>query len=204
MKRARDQVVTLLLAGRETTAAALTWFYVLLNEHPDADARVFEEVSALPAGWTPDPSSLAKLTYTANAVKETLRLFPPAWVIEREAVGKDRLGDYVIPAGSMVWLSPFVTQRLPAFWTHPDVFDPDRFTQGQSRPAHPCAYFPLGGGPRQCIGQDFAMLELIAVVALVSREYRLQLLPNTVVERDAGVTLRPRGGVPMLPRLRDR
>jgi cytochrome P450 len=193
----RDEVVTFLTAGHETTAVALSWTWYLLSRHPEAARRVRAELADVLRGQTPTVEHLPRLEYTKRVIEEVMRLYPPAWAVERSAVGDDELGGYPIPAGSAVDLSPYVTHRHPAFWENPEGFDPDRFTPERAAGRPRFAYFPFGGGPRHCIGSEFAMLEAQLVVAMVAQRYRLELVPGYRAEPDSTIVLRPRPGVVM-------
>lgn len=198
-RQLRDEAITLLLAGHETTANALSWAWYLLATHPDAERRLATELAAVLGGRTPTTDDLPRLPYTRMVVEETLRLYPPAWVFTRRALGDDRLGPYRIPAGATVAISPYVTHRRPDLWPRPAAFAPERFAAGDGAAPRPrYAYLPFGGGPRQCIGNAFALTELQLVLATIARRYRLRLAPGQRVEPQALVTLRPRDGLRML------
>lgn len=188
--RLRDEVITLLLAGHETTASALTWTFTFLSRHPDIETRVWAEVDDALHGRTPLPGDVASLRYTTQVLQEALRLAPPIWAIERRAVAADTIGGFGIPAGSSVIVSPYVLHRHPAFWSDPERFDPGRFAAAKT----PEAYLPFGAGPRYCIGAEFAMLEARLVLALVAQRWRLVAVPGQEVAPDAALTLRVRGG----------
>jgi cytochrome P450 len=196
-KQLRNEVITLLLAGHETTANALTWTWYLLSQHPWAAERLRQELSTVLDGRPPGMDDLPALAYTRMVVQEALRLYPPAWIISRKAEQDDEIGGYPIPAGTVVSLSPYVMHRHPGFWQSPEVFDPERFSpsQTESRPAY--AYFPFGGGPRLCIGRDFAMQEALLILATVAQRFELHLLPGHPVEMEALITLRPKYGMKM-------
>ena len=198
----RDEVMTLLLAGHETTANALTWTWYLLSQNPEAEAKLHAELDRALGGRVPTISDLPDLPYNRMVVQETLRLYPPAWIVSRMAEKDDELCGYAIPAGSVVEVSPYIMQRHPRYWEDPDAFDPERFTpeRSQGRPAF--AYFPFGGGPRLCIGRDFALVEAQLILATVASRLRLRLEPGFPVEPEALITLRPRNGLQM--RLEDR
>ncbi len=191
----RDQVLTLLLAGHETTATALTWSCFLLASHPEAQHRLRAEVAEVLGGRTPEHADLASLPYTRRVLQEAMRLFPPLWLIERQAVEADVIAGYPIPAGSTLALSQYVTHRHVAFWEDPDRFDPERFLPERiaARPRY--SYFPFGGGPRACVGAGFAMMEAQLILAMIAQSYRLEMLPDQQVAPSAGITLRPRGPV---------
>jgi cytochrome P450 len=196
-KQLRDEVMTVFLAGHETTANALSWSLYLLSQHPDAEEKLCREVDEVLGGRRPTIEDLRHLPYARMVIDESLRLYPPAWAIGRQAQAEDDVGGYRVPAKSGVILSPWLTHRHPAFWAEPERFDPERFeaTLAGERPRF--AYFPFGGGPRQCIGNEFALMEAQLVLAMIAQAYRLRLVPGERVEPDPAVTLRPRNGVPM-------
>jgi cytochrome P450 len=137
-------------------------------------------------------------------IEEAMRLYPPAWAIGRNTIGEDEIGGYHIPADSIVAISSYVTHRLPAYWDNPEGFDPERFTPERSEGRPRFAYFPFGGGPRICIGNNFAMMEMQLVLATIAQRYRLDLMPGQVIEPEPMVTLRPRNGIQMIVRPADR
>jgi cytochrome P450 len=183
----RNETLTLLLAGHETTANALTWTFFLLARHPDAAERVRAEGDSEPG--------ITRLTYTERVIREAMRLYPPIWILERRAIVGDEIGGFEIPAGSTVLVSPWVTHRHPGLWKDPERFDPDRFTEARSADRPPLAYVPFGAGPRYCIGGHFAMTEALVIVSRVLRAFHLRLAPDRTVEPQPGITLRARGGV---------
>lgn len=187
----RDEVMTLFAAGHETTAKALTWLWYLLSLHPQIERRLYDEVDTALAGRTPTLADLPALQYTRQVIEETMRLYPPAWITSRQVEAEDTLGGCTIPAGALVWISPYVVHRHPAFWDNPEGFDPDRFAPDQIRSRPKFAYFPFGGGPHLCIGRDFALMEAQLVVATIVQRYRLSLVPGHKVTPEAIVTLRP-------------
>lgn len=193
----RDETLTLLLAGHETTATALTWTWYLLSQHPEAEQKLLAELNAVLGGRTPSAGDLPRLSYTERVVKESMRLFPPASAILRLAVEDSEIGGYKIPRNSSIGMSPWVTHRDPRFFPAPEKFNPDRWTDEFQRSLPPYAYFPFGGGPRVCIGAQFAMMEAVLVLATVAQEFSLQLVPGHPVETFASVTLRPRYGMRM-------
>lgn len=197
-QRLQDEVMTLLLAGHETTANALTWTWYLLSQNPPAEQRLHAELDQVLGERLPTLDDLPRLPYTRMVIQESMRLYPPAWIISRKCIAGDILGGYPIPPGGIVELSPYLMHRHPGFWPDPERFDPQRFTPQavEQRPAF--AYFPFGGGPRLCIGRDFAMLEAQLVLATVARRFRLRLQPGHPVELEPLITLRPRHGMKML------
>jgi cytochrome P450 len=191
----RDEVMTLMLAGHETTALALSWTFYLLAHHPQVRERLEAEVDSTLGDRVPDMEDTAALVYTTRVIEESMRLYPPAYILSRYTVADDVVGGYDLPAGSILTLSPYVTHRHPDFWPDPERFDPERFTPEQvaSRPRF--AYFPFGGGPRQCIGNRFAMTEAILILAMVTQRYRLELEPEHPIELEPLITLRPKYGI---------
>ncbi len=194
----RVEVTTFLLAGQETTSLALTWIWYLLSQHPVAQRRLEDEVDAALDGRPPEYNDLVNLPYVRMVIDEAMRLYPPAWGFSRQAIGDDHIGGFRLPRGFLVFVVPYVLHRLPAFWNNPDVFDPERFTpeRGADRPKF--VYLPFGAGPRQCIGNQFALIEAHLVVATLAQRYRLHLVPGHRVEPWPLITLRPRFGMPMI------
>lgn len=201
-RQLRDEMMTLLIAGHETVASALTWTWHLLAGAPEADAALFDEVRAAVGDRLPTGHDLPRLVYTRAAFEEAMRLFPPAWVITRRARDADEVGGYAVPRGALIVLSPYVTQRHPDFWTEPERFDPGRFLPDADSDRRRYAYFPFGGGPHLCIGNHFALVEATLMIATIARRYRLEAVPGRSVEVDPGVTLQPKHGLPMLVRRR--
>jgi cytochrome P450 len=193
----RDEVLTLLLAGHETTATALTWTWYLLSQHPEVECRLHTELDTVLAGRKPSVEDLEALPYSHMVIQEAMRLYPPAFGFTRFAVTEDEMGGYPVPANSVIFLSAYCTHRHPACWEEPEVFDPERFTPERSAGRPRFAYFPFGGGPRQCIGYAFAMMEAQLVLAAVAQRYSLRLVPGHPVELQVLPTLRPRHGLPV-------
>ncbi|MBE3558192.1 MAG: cytochrome P450 [Ktedonobacteraceae bacterium] len=196
-RQLRDEVLTLLLAGHETTSNALSWTWYLLSQHPGVEQRLREELDRVLAGRLPTVNDLPELPYSRMVIEEAMRLYPPAWAFSRNVLKGDEIGGYRIPRGSIVLLCPYTTHRHPAFWHEPERFDPERFAAGQvaNRPRY--AYFPFGGGPRQCIGNNFALIEAQIILTTVLQRYSLHLAPHAVVQPEPLITLRPRYGLPM-------
>ena len=194
----RAEAVTILTAGHETTALALSWTWYLLAQNPDTEARLHAELdAALEGGRTPTVADLPALGYTRMVVEEAMRLYPPVWIIGRTAIADDEIGGYRVEANSEIMMCQYVTHRHPEFWDEPDKFDPERFLPERvaARPRY--AYFPFGGGPRQCIGNNFALMEAQLVLATVASRYRLRLAPGQRIEPEASITLHPRHGIRM-------
>ena len=200
-RQLRDEVMTIFLAGHETTAIALSWTWFLLSKDPAVARKLRAELDRVLGGRTPTTGDLPELQYTGQVIQESMRLYPPAWIVSRCAIADDEIGGYHIPCGSFVFLSPYVTHRHPAFWDNPEGFDPERFERGRLDHLASFAYFPFGGGPRLCIGNTFAMMELQLIVATLAQRWRLNLVPGQRVELSPAITLRPRG--PMLMTLKD-
>lgn len=196
-KQLRDEVITTLIAGHETVASALAWTWYLLAQNPTAEERLHDELARVLDGRPPTADDLPQLPYTRAVFEEALRLYPPAWIITRKALSDDEICGYPIPAGSLVVTSPYVTHRLPQYWDDPEAFRPERFLPAAATERHRFAFYPFGGGPRLCIGNQFAMIEAGIIIAGVAQRFALRLAANAHVEIEPGVTLRPRHGLLM-------
>ena len=195
-KQLRDEVITILLAGHETTANALTWTFFLLSKHPEVRRRLEAEIDEALAGRTATMADIPKLGFAAQVIKESMRLYPPVWTVGRRCEEDDEVCGYRVPKGGLVLMSPYVLHRHPDVWENPEGFDPDRFAA--DRPVPPRgAYMPFIVGPRKCIGEHFAMTEAVIVLTSLLARYRLDLVPGHKIEMDASVTLRPRSGIKM-------
>jgi cytochrome P450 len=192
----RDEAMTLLLAGHETTANALAWSLHLLGTHPATQDPAFNELAAVLGTRPPTLTDLPQLPYTSAIWRESLRLFPPAWIVARRLVTDHPVCGHRLPAGSVLLLSPWVVHRDGRWWPQPDQFRPDRWLNEPDTPRPRYAYFPFGGGPRQCIGNSFADLEGVLVLATILRQCRFSPAPTapTVIPQPL-VTLRPKHGV---------
>ena len=196
-KQLRDECVTLLLAGFETTASSLCWTLTLLTRHPEVEARLRAEISEVLGDRAPGLEDIPRLKYTQMVRDESMRLFPPAWLTERMPVKADVLCGYRIPAGITLAITQFVTHRHPEFWPDPEKFDPQRFSAENSRGRHEYAFFPFGGGGRQCLGKNLALLETTLVLAMLVQRFKFELEPGWQVARDAQLALRLKGGLRM-------
>lgn len=196
-RQLRDEVMTIMLAGHETTANALAWTFYLLAKHPPVQARLEEEVDDILAERTPTFQDVSELTYTTMVLKESLRLYPPAYLLTRTAQDEDKIGGFDVEPGAILTLSPYFTHRHPDFWNDPEHFDPQRFSPQRKAERPRYAYMPFGGGPRMCIGSNFAMTEATLILAMVAQRYRLRLASDRPVQTEPLITLRPRGGIPM-------
>ncbi len=193
----RDEVITLFIAGHETSANALTWAWYLLAQHPDAEDKLRAELDATLAGRTPTAADLPSLPYTAMVIRETLRLYSPAWNQTREVLADVQFGEYTIPKGNTIIISPYIVHRNPAYFDEPEAFRPERFTEGYEKRFVKGTYFPFSAGPRVCIGQPFALMEMQLILATLGQRFKLGYAGTHPAEIDAFIALRPRGGMPM-------
>jgi cytochrome P450 len=205
-KQLRDELLTMLVAGHETTATALTWAWGLLDRNPEAATRLHAELDAVLGGpgVSPaerralTPADLPQLAYTRMVIDETLRLYPPIYIFSRAVKQADTVGGYAIPKGSSVDVSPYITHRHPAFWPDPERFDPERFTPERVAARHKYAYFPFSTGPRICIGNNFALMEATLALATLASRLRLRLATPALPAPEPLLTLRPLGGMQMV------
>jgi cytochrome P450 len=196
-RQLRDEALTILLAGHETTANALTWVWYLLSEHPDVERTLHAEIDRVLGGSPPTFNNVPCLQYTEMVFAEAMRLYPPAWIIGRRAIDDYEVANYLLPAGSVIFMSPYVMHRDPRYFPSPLTFDPSRWTP-ESRASRPkFSYFPFGGGPRQCIGEGFAWVEGVIIIATLAQKWRMRLVSDHPVELQPLVTLRPRYGMRM-------
>jgi cytochrome P450 len=192
-KQLRDEIITFIGAGVETSATALSWAWYLLAQHPEVTRRLQAEIDDQLTGRVPLPGNMAELPYSRMILEETIRLYPPSAVLPRQAHVADDIGGYTVPRHAMVLMSPYVTHRHPGFWPDPERFDPERFTPERAAQQHRFAYFPFGAGPRTCIGKPLALLEMQLTLVIVAQTYVLRLLPTRPVQPELGTTLHPRG-----------
>lgn len=196
-KQLRDEVMTLFLAGHETTANALSWTFYLLAQHPEVEAKLAGEIESALGGRTPTTSDLANLSYAECVIEESMRLYPPAWTVSREALTDCEIGGYHMPAGTTALMSQWVMHRDPRYYDEPERFEPDRWTLQSEKGLPRFAYFPFGGGPRQCIGMGFALTEARLILATIARRFQMELVPGQRVEPYPSITLRPKQGIRM-------
>ena len=193
----RDEAMTLFLAGHETTANTLTWTWYLLSQHPDVERMLHQELDEKLQGRLPTFEDIPHLAYTEMVVAESIRLYPPAWAIGRRSLVDQVIGNYSVPADSIVLLSPYVTHRDARFFPNPARFDPERWTSEAKESRSQYSYFPFGGGPRRCIGEGFAWAEAILVLATLASRWRMRLVAGQKIEPKALITLRPKHEIRM-------
>jgi cytochrome P450 len=202
-QQVRDEALTLMLAGHETTAITLSFCWDLLSRNPEAEALLHQELASVLGGRAPTVEDLSALPFTDAVVKEALRLFPPAWSLSRESVEEDEIAGWRIPPRSMVWVNQWTVHRDPRFYEEPLAFKPQRWLDGLERRLPRFAWFPFGGGPRLCIGLSFAMMEAKLVLAVLAQRFRLERVSEGEVELLPSITLRPKHGMPMRLRARE-
>ena len=191
----RDEVITIFLAGHETTANGMAFALYHIAKHPEVRERIAQEVQRVFKGGPITFEGLMQMEYTTRVIKESMRLFPPAWIMARLVNKDDVMGEYLIKKGDSIVISPYAVQRLERLWPEPEKFDPDRFLPENMKHMHRYAYFPFGGGARQCIGSNFAMMEMQIMLAMLASNFEFSLTPGFNLEIEPLVTLRPKGGL---------
>ena len=191
----RDELMTMILAGHETTANALSWTWYLLSRHPEVARKLRDELDEVLQGRAPTLADLAKLEYTECVIKESMRLFPPVWIVERQALADDNLGGYQIKKGTIVAISPWLLHHDETTYPNPDAFDPERFRPSAAADRDRYAYLPFSIGPRTCIGNAFAMMESKIILAVLAQRFDVAMRPGQTVTPEAGVTLRPKPAI---------
>ena len=199
----RDEVLTIFLAGYETVANALAWTWLLLGQNPEAESRLHAELDTVLGGRLPTLEDMPRLPYTEMVVAESMRLYPPAWAMGRMATQDIEIGPYRLPKGSFVFFSQYIVQRNPKYFPDPLAFRPERFTPAAKAGRPKFAYFPFGGGGRQCIGESFAWMEAILVLATLAQRWRLNLSDNQNIALQPKITLRPKFGISVVPEPRE-
>ncbi|MFN0201757.1 MAG: cytochrome P450 [Bacteroidia bacterium] len=188
----RDEVMTLFVAGHETTAVALTWTLYLLATHQEKAEKMHAEIDEVLAGRVPQPEDLRKMPYLRQVIEESMRLYPPAWVVGRKSVQADKLGEYDVPPNTNVIMPIYVVHRNPSIWENAEAFEPERFAAGNLKEKHRFAYFPFGGGPRLCIGNAFAMMEMQIALAMIGQRFRFQYTASKPLDAEILITMRPK------------
>ncbi len=191
----RDEAMTLFVAGHETTANALTWTWYLLSQHPEVERKLHEEIDTVLAGRLPAADDVARLPYTEMVFAEAMRLYPPAWTLGRRVLDDYQVGEYVLPAGSIVLMCQWVTHHDRRYYPEPFKFDPERWTPEAKEARPKFSYFPFGGGPRVCIGEQFAWMEGVLLIATIAQQWKMRLAPDQRVEPKPMITLRPKYGM---------
>ena len=191
----RDEVMTVIVAGHETTAIALSWTWRLLAFHLKVEKKLHSELDERLVGRAPTMDDLPHLPYTDAVLKESMRLYPPAWAIGREAIEDCEIGGYHVPAETQLFISQYVVHRDPRFFDNPNSFAPDRWTNGLEKQIPKYAYFPFGGGPRLCIGQSFAKMEAALLLATIAQRFRIQTSKDQRAIPQPSITLRPKNGI---------
>jgi cytochrome P450 len=197
-KQLRDEAMTLFLAGHETTALTLSWAWYLLAQHPLAEQRLLSEIDAVLQGRTPTVDDWPRLKFTEMVALESMRLYSPAYVLGREAIADCEIAGYHVPRGTTMMMSQWVVHRDPRFWDEPEQFRPERWEEEKVKSMPKFAYFPFGGGPRVCIGQQFAMMEMALILATIAQRFRYRIEPGMTATLQASFTLRPARGIPGL------
>lgn len=202
-RQLRDEAMTLFLAGHETTAIALSYAWYLLAQNPEAESKLVAELQHALDGRAPTVADLPRLPYAEKVIKEAMRLYPPAWIVDgRIALKATQVRGYPVPKGAYLSMSQWVMHRDPRYFPDPEHFDPDRWDETFTRGLPKYAYFPFGGGPRLCIGNSFAMMEAVLILATIAQRYQLSLVPGQPVVPQPSITLRPKYGVRMMPVIR--
>lgn len=192
-----DEILTMIVAGHETTASTLNWVWYLISQHPDVERELSNELETLPSCF--DFIDLSRFVYTRQIIDEAMRMYPAGWLLTRKALRDDRLGEYFVPAGTEIYVPPYFIQRHPDLWKEPDRFNPDRFRPDNARRRHKLATIPFSIGPRNCIGEHFARMEMQVHLMTIGRSLRLRYIPLGPIELDAGVNLRSKYDFIMCP-----
>ena len=196
-RQLRDEAMTLFLAGHETTALALTWLCYCLHKNPEVERKVFEEARQTLNGRIPGHGDFQKLDYTRQVIEEGMRLYPPAWMVGRKALEDDEIGGFRVPKGYNLLMPTFIVHRDPQWWDEPEKFKPERFEKEKVKDRHRFAYFPFGGGQRLCVGNNFAIMEMMLAVSMLIQKFHFRLADGFEPGIDPLITLRPKGGMMM-------
>ena len=198
-----NEALALLMAGHATTSTALTWTWYLLSQSPESELRLHKELDEVLGGRLPTVEDIPKLRYTRMVFSETLRLYPPGWMMGRESVDDCTIGNYFIPGGSALFMSQYVMHRNPRFFPNPESFDPSRWSDGLESRLPRFAYFPFGGGSTSCLGEPFAWMEAMLVMTTIAQKWQMRLVPGHLVSPLPTVTLRPKYGIRMIVNRRE-
>ncbi len=197
-QQVRDEAMTLFLAGQESTANSLVWTWYLISQHPEVERKIYEEIDSVLGGRLPTLDDLGKLSYTQNVFKEALRLYPPAWAVARHVKEDYEVGGYTVPAGADIFISQYVVHRDPRLYREPERFIPERWESDETKDLPRFAYFPFGGGPRRCIGEAFAWMEGVIIIATIASKWKMRLVPHQKIVPDPLITIRPKYGMNMI------
>lgn len=199
----RDECMVMLLAGHETSAVTLTWTFYLLSQHPEIEQKVLAEIKKVVGNRLPEFNDLMALTYTKQVIQEAMRLFPPAWILDREAINENKMGQYQVKKGQVVTAFVYGLHHNPTYWENPETFIPERFAPERIKARHPFSYMPFGGGPRLCIGNHFAYMEMQLALAILLPKFKFEPFNNQTPTLEGLITLRPKDGLPVNIRLRN-
>ena len=197
-KQVRDEVITFYIAGQETTANALCWTWHLVSQNKEVEEKIYSEIRDVLGDRLPTYEDLDSLIYIRNTVNESLRMFPPAWAVSRRVISDYDVREYTIPAGADIYMSQYVVHYDKRFYDQPHVFNPDRWNNIEEKEFPRYAFFPFGGGPRRCIGEPFAMMEAVLLIATIASKWKLKMVPGFKVEPQPLITLRPKNGLQMI------
>ncbi len=192
-----DEVMTMIIAGHETSAGTLNWVWYELARHPEAEDKLFQEISSQVQDNNISMEAVARLSYTKQVINEALRLYPPVWLFSRKAISDDTIAGFHLPADTDIFLSPYFTHRDPALWQHPDEFNPDNFANDGAGIRHKYAFLPFSAGSRRCIGEYFSYIEMQTHLAILVKHFKLKLIPEQQVEIDPGINLRTKNSIMM-------
>jgi len=198
-----NEIMTIVVAGHETTASTLNWTWYSLSQHPEVEEKLSSEIVNLLAGGFPDLRDLPKFAYTRQVLEEAMRLYPPGWLMTRRALKDDHLGDYFVPAGTEIYISPYFIQRHPDLWEAPDCFNPDRFDPDHLQDRHSLTMLPFSAGPRNCIGEYLARIEMQIHLMTIAKSLRLRYVEKKPLELEFGVNLRNKYDFIMMPEIKN-
>lgn len=193
----RDECMTIFLAGHETTSLALSWFWMLMEEHPEEEKKLHEELKNVLNGRVPEFSDIPKLKYTKQLIEEAMRLYPPVWTVGRRPLQDDFIDGYPVKAGQNILMMVYHVHRHPDYWDEPEKFKPERFSDENAKNIKKFAYFPFGGGPRLCIGNSFAMMEMQIIIATLAQRFKFRRTEKSEIIKDPLITMRPKNGIKM-------